>query len=260
LKNNFIVLEKSVAQKIKKCYTRPKLKIPIFCMAFQKKHKENKKFFNGAFRSIVEIFVIFFILIFGISFTENFYNRYQESNSDLMEPGASYARPSTLKAVVLGEETEAKDFEEPIFKSENYQIKQVTFGGDVTIPLDDSQNRNLEIEDVSSELLTTRDQEDVKLVVSWKTNKPATSILDYGKDLNNSKETIKEDNYGFTHSAVLSSLDYSSAYSYRIKIEDRWVNEIDSKEFAFYTGAPKVSLVDLLFGAFSDVFSWAIKK
>lgn len=233
-------------------------------MAFQKKEqvkeKENKKFFSGAFRAIAEIFAVFLVLIFGISFAENFYNRYQEANGGEMEPGISYSRPNDFKTVVLGDETEVKDFEEPVFKSENYQIKQVTFGGDVTIPLDDTQNRNLEIEDVTSELLTTRDQEDVKLIVSWKTNKPATSTIDYGKDLNSSKETIKEDSYGFAHSAVLSNLDYSSAYSYRIKTEDRWANEFDSKEFAFYTGAPKVSLVDLLFGAFSDVFSWAIKK
>ncbi len=229
-------------------------------MAFQKKHKENKKFFSGALRATTEIFVIFIFLILGISFTENFYNRYQEVNGNQLEVGTSYSRPTELKTLVLGDETEFNDYEETVLKSENYQIKQVTFGGDTIIPIDDSQNRNLEIEDVTSELLTTRDQEDVKLVVSWKTNKPATSVIDYGKDLNSSKETIKEDSYGFAHSAVLSGLDYSSAYSYRIKANDRWNNELDSKEFAFYTGAPKVSLVDLLFGAFSDVFSWAIKK
>ncbi len=229
-------------------------------MAFQKKQKGNRKFFSGAFVAIVEVFVIFIVLVFGISFTENFYNRYKETNSNSMEMGASYPRPISLKTVVLGEVTEANNSKEPVSKSENYQIKQVTFGGDITIPLDDSQNRNLQIEDVISELLTTRDQEDVKLVVSWKTNKPAISTIDYGKDLNSSKETVKEDSYGFAHSVVLSGLDYSSAYSYRIKANDRWNNEFDSKEFAFYTGAPKVSLVDLLFGAFSDVFSWAIEK
>lgn len=229
-------------------------------MAFQKKHKENKKFFSGAFRATVEIFVVSIVLIFGISFAENFYGRYQEMNKSEKDAGISYSRPTSLKTIVLGEETEASGFQEPVSRSENYQIKQVTFGGDVTIPLDDSQNRKLEIDDVTSELLTTRDQEDVKLVVSWRTNKPATSAIDYGKDLNSSKETVTDDSFGFAHSTVLSGLDYSSAYSYRIKASDRWNNEFDSKEFAFYTGAPKVSLVDLLFGAFSDVFSWAIKK
>lgn len=228
-------------------------------MAFQKKDKENKAFFDGAFRATVEIFAIFIFLIFGISFAENFYDRYREVNGDSMKPGVSYSRSNTLKAVVLGDETEVSEFKEPVLRSENYQIKQVTFGGDITIPLDDAQNRNLEIEDVTSELLTTTDQEDVKLIVSWRTNKSATSNIDYGKDLNSSKEGIKEDGYGFAHSAILSDLDYSAAYSYRIKVKDRWDNEFDSKEFAFYTGAPKVSLIDLLFGAFSDVFGWAIK-
>ncbi|MBT3356534.1 hypothetical protein HN784_04925 [bacterium] len=229
-------------------------------MAFQKKHKENKTFFSGAFRAIAEIFAIFIFLVFGISFAENFYNRYQEIESGSITPGISYARPTSLRTVVLGDETEDSVFEEPVFKSENYQIKQVTFGGDITIPLDDAQNRSLEIEDVISELLTTSDQEDVKLVVSWKTNKPAISTIDYGKDLNSAKETIEESSYGFTHSTILSGLDYSSAYSYTIKTKDRWDNEFDSKEFAFYTGAPKVSLIDLLFGAFADVFGWAVKK
>lgn len=229
-------------------------------MAFQKKDKENKAFFSGAIRVAVEIFIIFIFLIFGISFAENFSDRYQEVNNDSIKPGISYSRPNSLKTVVLGDEVETNETKEPVLKSENYQIKQVTFGGDVTIPLDDAQNRELEIEDVTSELLTTTDQEDVKLIISWKTNKAATSTVDYGKDLNSFKEGVEEVGYGFSHSAVLSDLDYSEAYSYRIKVRDRWDNEFDSKEFAFYTGAPKVSLVDLLFGAFSDVFSWAIKE
>jgi hypothetical protein len=248
---------------MKKCYTQIKLKIPIFCMAFQKrkqdKNKENKDFLSGFFYVAMETCIISFFLLLGVLIAENFYSRYQEVKNSSVKLGVSYPRPVTLKTVVLGEETETSSFKEPVSRSENYQIKQVSFGGDVLIPIDDSQNRKLEIEDVTSEILTTSNQEEIKVFVSWKTNKPAASTIDYGKDLDISKETIKEESFGFEHSAILSGLDYSSAYSYKIRANDRWNNELDSKEFAFYTGAPKISFIDLLFGAFSDVFSWAIK-
>lgn len=223
---------------------------------------KSKKKSAAAFKTLrfcVEVFLVAFVVLFVVYIFEYVNQRSFLLDDKNITPGKSYPMESGLGTVVLGEETEA-EIDEPVFESENYKIRQITFGGDTTIPLDRLENVPLEISSVRSELLTTRDEQEAKLIVSWKTNKPAMSEIVFGKNIEQGGTSIKEDKFGYSHSAVLSALDYSSAYTYLIKSKDKWSNEMSSDQFAFYTGAPKISLVDLLLGAFRDVFSWAIKE
>lgn len=226
--------------------------------SIRKKEKKSKTS-SQVLRLGAEVFLVTAMVLFVVYFVEYFNQRSHLLGEGDVEPGKSYPMSSDLKTVVLGEETEAVE-EESVFQSESYRAKQVTFGGDTTIPWDRQDNVPLKITNVRSELLTTRDEEEVKLVVSWKTNKPVVSELVYGKNIEQGGTTIKEDQYGYAHSAVLSALDYSSAYTYLIRGKDKWDNESVSQQFAFYTGAQRVSLIDLLLGAFRDVFSWAIRE
>ena len=224
-----------------------------------KKNEKKSKVLSQITRLGTEVFLVTALVVFAVYFFEYFDQRSHLFGGKDVELGKSYPMASNMKTVVLGEETEVIE-KDPVFESENYRIKQVTFGGDVTIPMDRQDNGPLEITNVRSELLTTRDEQETKLIVSWKTSKPVISELVYGKNIEQGGITIKEDQYGYAHSAVLSSLDYSSAYTYLIKGKDKWSNESISQQFAFYTGTPRVSLIDLLLGAFKDVFSWAIKE
>jgi hypothetical protein len=45
-----------------------------------------------------------------------------------------------------------------------------------------------------------------------------------------------------------------------VTARDKWGNETKSDKLAFYTGAPNISILDLLGGAFKDMFGWAGKK
>jgi hypothetical protein len=71
---------------------------------------------------------------------------------------------------------------------------------------------------------------------------------------------IKEKEYSLVHSLVISNLDADSVYSYKIKSFDKWGNNKESDEYVFYTGAPNVSIVDVLGNAVSKLFGWAIKR
>lgn len=201
-----------------------------------------------------------FVAVATILYAAGVFEQYRTlTRNKLVEPGVSYSQAKNFSTVVLGEETETGAEEnETVHKSENYKTSLITFGGNSTLSAE--ENLPLKINNVRSELLTTRNQQEIKLYVSWKTNKPAVSELKYGKNIEQGGKNIKEDKFGYAHSTILSSLDPASAYTYRIKGRDKWGNEIQSERFAFYTGAPNVSLLDLLLGAFKDVFGWAMKK
>lgn len=144
--------------------------------------------------------------------------------------------------------------------SENYKISQVKFGGDVVFPNKNFENIPLEIYDTRSETVTSRDGEEFKLMIVWRTNKPAVSEIEYSKSNGQDPMTAKREGYGFNHSIVLSDLEPATAYIYRIKASDRWGNETASNYFGAYTGKKAESVFELVVKAAEEVFGWAMKK
>ena len=144
-----------------------------------------------------------------------------------------------------------------MLSSENYQIKQISFGGDVSM-VDGNNTDNLQVQDVHSELLMTKDQKDYRFVITWKTNKLAESEITYTK-AGASDKTVKESGFGFTHSVVLTDLEAASAYSYLIKTTDQWGNSVTSDRYAMYTSPVSLSVFELITKEFTDMFGWAIK-
>lgn len=233
-------------------------------MQFPRNDTESyKKAAKGTLKFFVE-FCFVLIVVAMVFYVANVINLYQEFVlSESIELGKSYVKSDDFSTVVLGEEDKGlvqagNSIQEQVLQSENYKTKLVTFGGNTALLPE--ENKKLDIFEVHSELLTTRNQEEVKLYVSWRTNKPAISELSYGKNIEQGAKKVKEDKFGYIHSAILSPLDASSAYTYRILGRDKWGIEKQSEQFAFYTGAPNISLLDLLLGAFKDVFGWAMKK
>ncbi len=227
--------------------------------------QKKKSFTKKILRLFLELSLVVIFSFMGVFLLEIFAKSYEQVQNGF-EPGVSYQVSSPSKVVVLGEEDENNpesnlEEKEIFLASENFRAKQVIFGGDALLPLGKETNPELKINEVYSELLTTKNKEEIKLLISWKTNKPARSEVEYSKGGNEEGgQIIQEDKFSYSHSAVLSSLDPASAYTYKIKAVDQWGNEIISDRFAFYTGAPNISLLDLLFGAFKDVFGWAMKK
>jgi hypothetical protein len=146
-----------------------------------------------------------------------------------------------------------------ILASENFRVSNVNIGGD-TVILENGENLPLEIYDVKSESFIANKKDEVKLVVSWKTNKMAISELTYSKNNGQDEKTTKENSYGFNHSTVLAELDPRTSYVYQIKCRDRWANENDSSFFGIYTASKPVSVFDLISNALNEVFGWALKK
>ncbi len=144
-------------------------------------------------------------------------------------------------------------------KSQNYRIKQIRFGGNILLA-DKNKDLPLEISDVNSETITSRENGEPEFLITWKTNKEAISEIVYAKNDGSDVKRINEEGYGFEHSVLLDNIDFSTIYVFRIKSKDRWGNSVATEYFSAYTGEKSASIFDLIANAIEDVFGWAMKK
>lgn len=147
-----------------------------------------------------------------------------------------------------------------LLASENFRVGQIVLGGDVGVLVQGDEFSELGISDIRGETLGSKEQNEGRALITWKTTKPALSTVKYNKNAGGSETTFSEDGYGLTHSAVLDRLDLASTYLYTISVRDRYGNERSSDSYAIYTGSKVVSLFELITGALQDVFGWAVKK
>ena len=106
--------------------------------------------------------------------------------------------------------------------------------------------------------MKTKDKKELQLVIKWKTERPTVCLVSYGKS-GGAMKTVQEEYFAIEHSAVLEKLDSATTYFYTVSAKDKLGGETVSDKYAVYTGAPEVSFLDLLAGAFKSAFSWAVK-
>lgn len=153
----------------------------------------------------------------------------------------------------------------PLFGSANYQsesfrVGDIAIGGEAEFLLTEDTPEPIEISSIRGEAFTEKNKQEVKLVLSWKTNKLAKSEVSYSKGAGQTNKTIDEEDYSLNHSLIIPGLEQASTYVYTIVSRDRFGNETTSDPHAVYTGSRTVSLFDLIAGAVGDVFGWAVKK
>lgn len=158
---------------------------------------------------------------------------------------------------VLGETTSAAGT--AFASSENFEIKNVRFGGDFAFSGDGTEDLPFKITDVRSETFMTKKQDETKLAITWKTSRMARSAVKYSKSGSADERTVQEDGYGFNHGIIIGKLDASSAYTYTISVKDRRGNEVNSDKYGLYTGTKLMSVFDMISKAAQDVFGWALK-
>ncbi|MDD2766154.1 MAG: hypothetical protein PHH40_00110 [Candidatus Moranbacteria bacterium] len=146
------------------------------------------------------------------------------------------------------------------YESENFRVGDIAIGGESEFLLSEDTPDPLTITEIRGEAFTEKNKPEVKLVITWKTNKLAKSNIAYSKGVGQPKKTVNEVDYTTNHSLILPGLDQSSTYLYTIVSDDRFGNTATSDQHAIYTGSKSVSLFDLIAGAVGDVFGWAAPK
>lgn len=148
------------------------------------------------------------------------------------------------------------------YTSESYNMDQVNISGEPRIT-DDSLDLGsdiLVVSDVRGELNTAKDGDktDVRALISAQTSRKARITVAYAKSGEKTPREVEDDYYQFSHMVVLEQLDADSVYKYTVIATDLDGATVASDQFVFYTGAPSVSLIDVLQNAVQKVFGWAL--
>lgn len=146
------------------------------------------------------------------------------------------------------------------YQSENFRVGEISIGGEAEFLLSEDSPEPLEVSSIRGEAFTEKNKQEVKLVVSWHTNKLAKSTVSYSKGVGQAKKSIEEEDYSLNHSVIIPGLDQASTYVYDITSRDRFGGEKVSESHAVFTGSRTVSLFDLIANAVGEVFGWAVKK
>jgi len=146
------------------------------------------------------------------------------------------------------------------YQSEHFRVGDIAIGGEAEFLLTEDTPDPIAISSIRGEAFTEKNKPEVKLVLSWKTNKLAKSQVAYSKGVGQPEKTANEEDYSLNHSLIIPDLDQASTYIYTITSQDRFGNEITSDPHAVYTGARTASLFDLIAGAIGDIFGWAVDK
>ena len=145
------------------------------------------------------------------------------------------------------------------YESESFKVGDIAVGGEAELILLEDSPEPLEITSVRGESFTEKNNQGVKLVLTWQTNKLAKSTIQYSK-VGQEKQNITEADYSFSHSIIIPALEQASTYIYVINAEDRFGNKFTSDSYAVSTGSKTISLFDLIAGAIGDTFGWAVAK
>lgn len=167
--------------------------------------------------------------------------------------------PSTTLPVVTEEAPPTLLNDTASYRSENFKAGEIVLLGEAQFLQGDEGIAPLTLEGIRGEAFTEKNKQEVKLVITWTTNKLATAEVSYAKGLGQTPKIAETDDFAYDHSLILTGLDPASTYLYTIKATDRFGNIATSEPYAVFTGARSVSLFDLIAGAIGDVFGWAVK-
>lgn len=148
-----------------------------------------------------------------------------------------------------------KNFPSSVSQSENYALREITFGGYEIDMSGEAKNIPLQITDVKGETMVSKDGKNTSLLFSWKTNKLATSEVTYAKNDGPIKNTLSEQGPGLSHALILN-FEPATRYTYYITAKDHWGNTATSEKFSAYTSIKSDNVVDLIAQQFKQIFSW----
>lgn len=175
-------------------------------------------------------------------------------------PQSTPASPSSAPTPTVTEEVPPVVLEDTAnYRSENFKAGDIIFLGEAQFLQVDEGIAPLSLENIRGEAFTEKNKKEVKLVITWKTNKLSSAEISYAKGIGQTPKMVTEDDLAYNHSVILTGLDPASTYLYTVKATDRFGGVVTSEPYAVFTGARSVSLFDLIAGAIGDVFGWAVK-
>lgn len=139
------------------------------------------------------------------------------------------------------------------------ESKQITTTADLFAP---------KILNPKSEITSTGSGENIKyqLIVSWETDEPSTSKVEFGQGVGNAYESSsKEDlSLNMTHTIIVTDLKPNSVYHFRIKSGDKANNIAYSDDYTITTPPKEKDIISIIInaiiGPMNDIYQGVINK
>lgn len=96
-------------------------------------------------------------------------------------------------------------------------------------------------------------------IISWTTNKPATTKIEYDEGVlggKYSKSSIEDSSLNNSHTVIIKDLNPASTYHFRIVSKDKRANASNSQDYTFVTPTKEKSILQLIIKSLEETFSW----
>ncbi|MFZ1719946.1 MAG: fibronectin type III domain-containing protein [Candidatus Moraniibacteriota bacterium] len=208
-------------------------------------------------KKLLKLFLLQVLVVFGGIIFFQMRNATEEGGAAILDAPVV---GSGEEGVVLADTAEnTPEADHAVAKSENFRMGQIVFAGESDFLLDETDQGPPKIDGVQGQIVSKKGKKEMQLVIIWKTNKPTSGEVIYGKNRSDNGKKITEDTYGTNHGVVIPNLSQGTTYLYTIHAKDRFGNDTKSDTYAMFTGAEQLSLIDLIANAARDTFSWAVK-
>ncbi|MCL5411948.1 MAG: fibronectin type III domain-containing protein, partial [Patescibacteria group bacterium] len=101
----------------------------------------------------------------------------------------------------------------------------------------------------------------IQIIVSWNTDEPATSMIDYDEGVGMgssiySSHTTEDKTLNQSHVLIISGLKPATTYHFRVVSKDKVGNASKSTEYTVLTPPKDVSTLQLILKSWEETFAW----
>jgi len=97
------------------------------------------------------------------------------------------------------------------------------------------------------------------VIVSWQTNKPATTLVEYDEGViggTYGKSSVEDTTLNNSHTVIIKGLTPASSYHYRLVSADKRMNKTVSQDYTFVTPSKEKSILQLILKSLEETFAW----
>jgi len=116
------------------------------------------------------------------------------------------------------------------------------------------------VSDVKVDILPMGESDETaQVIISWTTDKPATTQVEYDEGVVGGKyanATVLDESLNNSHTVIIKDLNPSTTYRFRIVTKDKRDNITKTQDFTFVTPQKEKSILQLIIKSLEETFSW----
>ncbi len=97
------------------------------------------------------------------------------------------------------------------------------------------------------------------IIVSWQTNKPATTLVEYDEGIiggSYKNQSTEDPTLNNSHTVIIKGLRPATSYHFRMISKDKRGNTTESQDYTFVTPTKEKSILQLILKSLEETFAW----